>query len=111
MGFLKDLLLKQRYPALLLVAGVIFLFGSRYSVSGKVTEPQLHPEPPRIFLAVLGAILALGSAALFIVDEDFVAYRRGCKVTTTKTGIEARFRDSSLSVDFGQLQELYQPAT
>ena len=44
-----------------------------------------------------------------LVDEDFVAYRRGCKIRKTDSGFEARFRDSKLCVDFGLLQELYRP--
>jgi hypothetical protein len=109
MGFLKDLLLKQRYPAILLLAGVLLVFGGNYSVSGKVTEPQLR-ERPRIILNIFGALLIVGSVGLFLIDEDFVAYRRGCKISSTKSGFEAKFRDSSLSVEFGLLQELYQPS-
>src|SRR5579862_1974220 len=110
MGFLKDLLLKQRYPALLLVTGVLSLFAGNYSLSGKVTEPQIQREPPRILFNVLGLICVLTSVGLFLLDEDFVAYRRGCKISATKTGFEAKFRDSTLAVEFGLLQDLYQPA-
>ncbi|MGA9391982.1 MAG: hypothetical protein WBV69_16240 [Candidatus Sulfotelmatobacter sp.] len=108
MGFLKDLFLKQRYPAILLLTGVLLVFGGNYSVSGKVTEPQLR-ERPRIILNIFGALLIVVSVGLFLIDEDFVAYRRGCKISNTENGFEAKFRDSNLSVDFGLLQELYQP--
>src|SRR5579872_3684005 len=105
MGFLKDLLLKQRYPAILLVAGVMLILAGNYSFSGKLSEPQLQRERPRLFLNLMGILCILGSAALFLVDEDFVAYRWGCKISTTKSGFEAKFRESTLSVDFGLLQE------
>jgi len=109
MGFLKDLLLKQRYPAILLVAGFILVFASNYSLSGKLTEPQVQRQQPRLLLGVFGVLCVLGSAALFLIDEDFVAYRRGCKISTTKNGFETKFRESTLSVDFGLLQDLYDP--
>ncbi len=54
--------------------------------------------------------MRLRSATLFVLDEDFVAYRRGCKISNTKTGFEAKFRDSDLAVDFVLLQNLYQPS-
>jgi len=109
MGFLKDLLLKQRYPAILLVAGFMLLFASNYSINGKLTEPQVQRQQPRLLLGVVGILCVFGSAALFLIDEDFVAYRRGCKISSTKSGFEAKFRESTLSVDFGLLQDLYNP--
>jgi len=79
MGFLKELLAKQRYPVILLVAGVILLFAANYSVSGELTKPKLTPTKPQLLLSILGILSVLGSTALFLIDEDFVAYRRAVR--------------------------------
>ena len=109
MGFLKELLAKQRYPVILLVAGVFLILAGNYSMSGEVSKLQMVRQRPQVILNMLGVLCVLGSAVLFLVDEDFVAYRRGCKIRKTKDGFEARFRESKLCVDFGLLQELYSP--
>jgi hypothetical protein len=55
----------------------------------------------------LGVLSIVGSGALFVLDEDFVAYRRGCKIRSKGSGFETTFRDSDLGVCFGVLQDLY----
>lgn len=113
MGFLGELLVKQRYPALLLLIGILLIFLGGHTISGKLSEPDLGERSANLILILLtavGVLCIVGSFALFLIDEDFVAYRRGCKITETRDGFEARFRDSKICVDFGLLQELYQPS-
>jgi hypothetical protein len=94
MGFLKELLAKQRYPVILLFAGVMVLFAANYSVSGELTKPKLTPTRPQLMVSILGILTVLGSTVLFLIEEDFVAYRRGCKIHTTESGFKTKFRDS-----------------
>ncbi len=110
MDFFKDILVKQRYPALLLLAGLAISFAGSYSISGKITEPQVQPQQPSFPLITVGLLFVFGSVLLFALDEDVVAYRRGCKISDTKHGFAARFRDSNLTVEFGLLQDLYNPS-
>jgi|GEM_PF-2988344 len=110
MGFLKELLAKQRYPVLLLVVSFALILLGNYSISGDLTKPKLDRQKPQVLLNLLGFLSLCGSAILFSIDEDFLAYRRGCKIRNTDNGFETRFRDSILYVDFGLLQDLYQPA-
>ncbi|HKN17495.1 MAG TPA: macro domain-containing protein [Candidatus Sulfotelmatobacter sp.] len=113
MGFLKELLAKQRYPVFLLLFGAASIFFGKYSVSGEITKLTLRPERLSVLqipLIALGILCVACSVVLFVVDEDFVAYRRGCKIQKTKNGFEAKFRDSKLCVDFGMIQELYDPS-
>jgi hypothetical protein len=107
MAFLKDLLAKQRYPVTLLLAGVVLMFFGYYSLSGELLKPQVKPVRPNAVLVGLGILAIIGSGALFVLDEDFIAYRRGCKIRSSKFGFETTFRDSELSVCFGALQDLY----
>src|SRR5258708_17687033 len=109
MGFSKWLLVKQWYPVILLAAGIFFVVVGNYSLSGELSKLQMARQRPQVILTVLGIFCVLGSVALFLVDEDFVAYRRGCKIRKTENGFEARFRESKLCIDFGLLQDLYSP--
>jgi hypothetical protein len=110
MAFLKDLLAKQRYPVMLLFAGVVLMFFGYYSLSGELLKPQVKAVPTNAVLVGLGILTIIGSGALFVLDEDFVAYRRGCKIRNSEFGFETTFRDSGLGVSFGALQDLYDPS-
>jgi hypothetical protein len=107
MGFLKELLAKQRYPVILLALGGVLFFLGNYSLSGDLGKPHVTSRSPDVIFVVLGIAMIAGSVILFLLDEDFIAYRGACRLSKTETGFRAAFRDSSLHVDFGSLQMLY----
>jgi hypothetical protein len=110
MAFLKDLIAKQRYPVILLLTGVVLMFFGYYSISGELFKPQVKPVPTNAIFVGLGIIAIVGSGALFVLDEDFIAYRHGCKIRSSEFGFETTFRESKLGVCFGELQDLYDPS-
>ena len=110
MAFFKDLLAKQRYPVVLLLLGVVLMFFGYYSISGELLKPQVKPVPTNAVFVGLGIFAVVGSGALFVLDEDFIAYRRGCRIRSSEFGFETTFRDSELAVCFGALQDLYDPS-
>jgi hypothetical protein len=110
MAFLKDLISKQRYPVILLLAGICLMFLGCYSLSGELLKPQVKPVPTNAVFVGLGVLAIVGSGTLFVLDEDFIAYRRGCKIRSSEFGFETTFRDSELGVCFGVLQDLYDPS-
>jgi hypothetical protein len=107
MKFLSELLAKQRYPVILLLAGVALMFFGYYTLSGDLLKPHLNTARTNPLLVGLGIVAIFGSGALFLLDEDFLAYRRGCRIRSSEFGFQTTFRESEIGVDFGALQELY----
>lgn len=110
MKFLGELISKQRYPVLFLLAGLIILFLANYSISGDLHKPQIKPSPSSTVMISIGVFVIILAGALALTDEDSLVRARGCKIRDLESGFETMFRDCRLSVQFGVLQELYQPA-
>jgi hypothetical protein len=111
MSFLKDLLTKQRYPVILLLAGFMLVLLAEYSVAGELTKLQVQARAtfqwPTLALGIVCIALSVG---LFLFDpEDLIGWL-SCKLETTDTGFKTKFRDTMFHVDFGLLQDLYSPA-
>jgi len=106
MGFIKDLLSKQRYPVILLLVGLVLVVFANYSISGDLTKPQVAKGPTSVTLMVSGIFCVLASALIFLADEDALIFGETCKVRNTASGFETTFRGLKISVDFGLLQKL-----
>ena len=110
MGFIKDLLSKQRYPVILLLVGVALIFFASYTISGDLTKPQITKAPTNITLIAFGILCVVASALIFLADEDALIFGETCKVRNTASGFETTFRGLRIMVDFGLLQKLYKNA-
>ncbi len=114
MGLLKDLLksllAQHGFHAALLVAGVLFFIVGYHSVSGDLSKPQLTPVEPRYVLIIPGFLLICGAFLLALVDKGVGPLRGGNKIRETATGFAVGIRDLQLRIDFGVLQDLYQPS-
>jgi hypothetical protein len=110
MSFLKDLLTRQGFHVLLLVVGVLLIMVGYHSVSGELSKPQLTPVEPRYVLIILGLVLFVGAIFLFLVDRDLIFFHRRSRIRDSVTGFVVTFRDLELRIDFGALQDLYQPS-
>ncbi len=110
MGFLKELLAKQRYPVILLVAGVLLVLLAYLSISGDLGKPQVRQTPVNIVFLVLGVLCMLASVLMFLVDADAGWFRYKCRIRETVSGFETSFQNTKICIDFGLFQNLYDPA-
>lgn len=110
MGFLKELPARYGFPGFLLFAGLLLVMLGYFVVSGEWSKLQFTPVEPRYFLIVPGYVLALVAVFLFLVDKDLILRQRRCRIRDTATGFAVTFRDLELRIDFGALQDLYQPS-
>lgn len=108
-SFLKELITKQKYPVVLLLAGLAFVFLGKYSISIEDGKATLHPQAANIGWSILGVSCILGSFALFLAHEEIPSSWLGPRLQTTASGFEAKFRDMRICADFGLLESIYDP--
>ncbi len=108
MGLVKDLLLKLRYPVILLIAGVLMILLAQKALSGPLNKLEIRERPSTsVVYLMTGLGLLVASALLYVFEfEDVVPWTR-CKLVKTKTGFKTTYKDTELCVEFGVLQELY----
>lgn len=107
---MKDLLLKLRFPVILLLTGVVMILLAEYGLSGPLNRLQVQTRnSTSIAYLLIGFALVILSVSLYAMEREDFTLRRSCKLETTKTGFKARYKDSELYVDFGVLQEIYSP--
>jgi hypothetical protein len=107
---MAEWLAKLKFPAILGLGGLAFVFLAFYSISGKVTELQLTPySAVRWIPFIVGVSLILGALATFLADADLIESPVWKKVHTSEIGFDTTFRGSRIHIDFGCLEKIYSP--